>query len=163
MTQEQRFLRWAQERENLFLPLLKAPLTEKIRAYKQLEKRLLKEARTPHEHQVISRSISMDLLKAASGSPWRVFSPYLRRVERLGYFSMFDRLEACVLAAQSSRGSSVGGRKTQALIADIERRLRGRKLHPGVREEFDGGLSRARRLMALGAAQGESIKVRARG
>lgn len=95
----------------------------------------------------------MDLLKAASGSPWRVFSPYLRRVERLGYSSMFDRLEACVLAAQSSRGSPAGARRTQALIAEIERRLRGRKLHPGVHEEFDGGLARARRFMGLDAGK----------
>jgi hypothetical protein len=155
LTQEERFLRWAQERENLLLPLLKTPLAEKVRAYKQLEKRLLKEARTSHEQQVISRSISMDLLRAASGSPWRVFSSYLKRVERLGYFSMFDRLEACVLAAESSRGSPTGERKTQALIMDIERRLRGRKLHPGIREEFDGGLARARRLMGLNAAKDE--------
>jgi hypothetical protein len=149
LTQEERFMNWARERESLILPLMRAPIPEKVRAYKQLEKRILKEARTAYEQQVIRRRISMDLLVATSDGPWRVFSPYLRRVERLGYTSMFDRLLACVLAAQASKGSPTGVRKAVALIADVERRIRGRKLHPGVREEFDGGLARARRLAGL--------------
>jgi len=149
--QEERFMSWARERENLFLTLQSASLPEKIRAYKSLEKRLLQQIRTAHEQQVIQRRISMDLLAAASGGTWRGFSPYLRRAERLGYASMFDRVLACVLAAQASRGSHAGVRRTAALIADIERRTRGRKLHPGVREEIDGALARARKFAGLHA------------
>ncbi len=147
--QEERFMNWARERESLFLTLQPASIPEKVRAYKQLEKRILQETRTAHEQQVIRRRISMDLLKATSGGTWRRFSPYLRRTERLGYESMFDRLLACVLSAQASKGSAAGVRKTAALIADIERRTRGRKLPPGVREEVDGALARARRFAGL--------------
>jgi hypothetical protein len=154
LTQDERFMNWARERENLFLALRNASIPERLRAYKQLERRTLKEARSDYERQVIRRRISMDLLMAASDGPWRGFSPYLRRVERLGYTSLFDRLLACVLAAQAARGSPVGRRKAVALIAALERRLRGRKLHPGVREEFDGGLARARKLLGLAAQTG---------
>jgi hypothetical protein len=73
----------------------------------------------------------------------------LFEAERLGYASMFDRLLACVLSAQASKGSPAGRRKAMALIADIQRRTRGRKLHPGVREEIDGGLARAQRLLGI--------------
>jgi hypothetical protein len=142
-------MNWARERENLFLTLQHSSIPEKVRAYRQLEKRVLQEARTAREQQVIRRRIAMDLLVATGDGPWRGFSPYLRRTERLGYASMFDRLMACVLSAQASKGSPVGVRKTAELIADIERRTRGRKLHPGVREEFDGTLARARRLAGL--------------
>jgi hypothetical protein len=85
----------------------------------------------------MQRRISMDLLMAASDGSWRGFSPYLRRVERLGYSSMFDRLVACVLASEAAKGSPAGTRKAVLLIMEIERRLRGRKLHPGVRDEFE--------------------------
>lgn len=151
--QEERFMNWARERENLFLTLQAASIPEKVRAYKRLEKRLLPQTRTVHEQQVIRRRISMDLLVATSGGTWRGFSPYLRRAERLGYASMFDRLLACVLSAQASKGSPAGVRKTVAIIAEIERRTRGRKLHPGVREEIDGALARARRFLGLTAGK----------
>lgn len=149
LTQEERFMNWARERENLFLTLQHSSIPEKVRAYRRLEKRILQETRTAREQQVIQRRIAMDLLVAASDGPWRGFSPYLRRAERFGYASMFDRLMACVLAAQASKGSPVGVRKTAALIADIERRTRGRKLLPGVREEVDGTLARARRFAGI--------------
>jgi hypothetical protein len=149
LKQEERFMNWAREREQLFLALQRASIPEKVLAYRQLEKQLLKEARTAHEQQVLRRRISMDLLMATSDGPWRGFSPYLRRTERLGYASVFDRLLACVLSAQAAKGSPVGRKKTLALIADIERRTRGRKLHPGVREEINGALARARRFLGV--------------
>jgi len=149
LKQEERFMHWAREREQLFLSLQRASIPEKILAYRKLERRILRETRTAYEQQVIRQRISMDLLMATSEGPWRGFSPYLRRAERLGYASMFDRLLACVLSAQASKGSPAGRRKAMALIADIQRRTRGRKLHPGVREEIDGGLARARRLLGV--------------
>jgi hypothetical protein len=151
LKQDERFMRWAQERSQLLLTLRNATIPEKLRAYKQLEKRILKEARSDGEKREMQRRISMDLLMAASDGSWRGFSPYLRRLERLGYTSMFDRLLACVLAAEAARGSPAGVRKAVSLIAEIERRLCGRKLHPGVREEFEGGLARARKFLGLEA------------
>lgn len=142
-------MRWAQERENLLLTLRHAAIPEKLTAYRLLEKRLLKETRTAHEQQVIRRRIAMDLLTAASQGPWRGFSAYLRRMERLGYASLFDRAVACVLAAQASKQSPAGRGKAAGLIAELERRTRGRKLHPGVREELDGALARARRILGI--------------
>jgi hypothetical protein len=144
-------MNWARERENLFLMLRNSSIPEKVRAYRHLERRILRQTRTEHEQRVIRRRIAMDLLMATSDGSWRGFSPYLRRTERLGYASMFDRLMACVLSAQASKGSPTGVRKTAALVADIERRTRGRRLHPGVREEIDGALARARRFAGLHA------------
>jgi hypothetical protein len=151
LKQDERFMRWAQERSQLFLALRNATIPVKLQAYKQLEKRILTEARSEGEKREMQRRISMDLLMAASDGSWRGFSPYLRRVERLGYSSMFDRLVACVLAAEAAKGSAAGVRKALLLIAQFERRLRGRKLHPGVRDEFEGGLARARKLLGLEA------------
>lgn len=145
-------LRMGQARDRLFLALRKASVAEKLQAYKQLEKQLLREeARTEVEKRELRRRIAEDLLLAASDGPWRLFSPYLRRLERLGYSGMDRRLLACVLSAMASKGSAAGKRKTTELIADIERRTRGRKYHPALREEINSALERARRLAGLDA------------
>jgi hypothetical protein len=139
-----------QARSRLFLSLRDASVAEQLQAYKRLEKQLLKEeARTATEQRELRRRIAEDLLTAASDGPWRLFSPYLRRMERLGYSGMDRRLLACVLAAMASKGSPAGRRKTAELITDIERRTRGRKYHPALREEINGALERARKLAGL--------------
>lgn len=86
---------------------------------------------------------------ATSDGPWRSFSPYLRRLERLGYSTMDCRLLACVMSAKASKGSPAGVRKTAELIADIERRTRGRKYHPALWEEINSALARARMVAGL--------------
>ncbi|HLM42340.1 MAG TPA: hypothetical protein VK458_00675 [Myxococcaceae bacterium] len=86
---------------------------------------------------------------ATREGPWRLFSPYLRRLEKLGYSTMDCRLFACVMAAMASKGSPTGRRKTAELIADIERRTRGRKYHPELRWEIDHALARARMFAGL--------------
>lgn len=148
--QEARFMGWARERDRLILELQSASIAEKVQAYKQLEKRILKEASTAFEKQEMRRRITEDLLMATMAGSWRGFSPYLRRMERLGYSSMDCRLLVCAWAAQAARGSVAGVRKTAALIADFERRLRGRKLPPGLREQIDVTLARARKSAGLG-------------
>ena len=147
--EEQRFLEWAQELGRVFRSLQHASIPEKVQAYKQAEKRILKETRTAYEKQEMQRRVAEHLLMELRFGPWRVFSPHLRRLERLGYSSMFSRLYACAWSAHACQGSPAGVRKTAALIADIERRLRGRKVHPKVQEEFDHGLARARSLAGL--------------
>ncbi|MGZ3458606.1 MAG: hypothetical protein ACXU86_08885, partial [Archangium sp.] len=122
--EEQRFMGWAQELDRQTLALRHASIPEKIQAYKQLEKRVLKETRTAFERREMQRRITETLLMVSSAGPWRAFSPYLRRMERLGYSSMDCRLLVCAWAAQASKGSPAGVRKTAALIADIERRSR---------------------------------------
>ena len=143
-----------QARGRLFLELRNASVAEKLQAYKRLERQLLKEARTAVEKRELRRRIAEDLLLAASDGPWRAFSPYLRRLERLGYSGMDRRLLACVLSAIASKGSPAGRRKTAELIADIERRTRGRKYHPALWEEINGALARARKFAGLDAEQG---------
>lgn len=152
--QEERFMGWARERDRLMLELRHASIPEKVQAYKQLEKRILKEASTAFEKQEMRRRIAEDLLMATMAGPWRGFSPYLRRMERLGYSSMDCRLLVCAWTAQASKGSIAGARKAAALIADFERRLRGRKLHPGLREQIAMTLARARKAAGLGTNQG---------
>ncbi len=147
---EERSLRMGQARSRLFLSLQNASVAEKLQAYKRLETQLLKdEALTASEQRELRRRIAEDLLTAASEGPWRLFSPYLRRMERLGYSGLDRRLLACVLSAMASKGCPAGRRKTAELIADIERRTRGRKYHPAHREEINSALERARRLAGL--------------
>jgi hypothetical protein len=147
---EERSLRMGQARGRLFLSLRNASIAEKLQAYKRLELQLLKdEALTANERLELQRRIAEDLLTAASEGPWRLFSPYLRRMERLGYSGLDRRLLACVLAATASKDSPAGRRKTAELIADIQRRTRGRKYHPGLREEINSAVDRARRLAGL--------------
>jgi hypothetical protein len=131
------------------LSLRNASIPEQVQAYKQLEKRILKETRTAFEKQEMRRRITEDLLRATSAGPWRGFSPYLRRMERLGYSSMDCRLLVCAWSAQAVKRSPAGVRKTAALIADFERRARGRKQYPALREQNDHILARARRIAGL--------------
>jgi len=147
--EEQRFLSWAQGLDRLYMSLRQASTPEKIQAYRQLEKRILKETRTAYEKQEMQRRVAERLLMDIRFGPWRVFSPHLRRLERLGYTTMLERLYACAWAAHACQGSPAGVRKTAALIADIERRLRGHKLIPELQEQFDTTLARARSLAGL--------------
>jgi hypothetical protein len=153
---EQRFMGWAQERDQLTLSILESSIPEKVQAYKQFEKRVLKEARTALEKQEMRRRITEDLLMATMAGPWRGFSPYLRRMERLGYSSMDCRLLVCAWSAQASKGSPAGVRKTAALIADFERKMRGKKLHPGLQQQIDTVLARARSLASLSPSKSEA-------
>ena len=81
----ERFLRWGQERDRLYLLLKGASLPAKLRAHEALGRRLLKEARGAHERLEIQRRIAEDLLRASSNGPWRIFTRYLARIERLGF------------------------------------------------------------------------------
>jgi hypothetical protein len=154
---EQRFMRWAAERDRLLLSLQAASLREKVQAYKQLERRLLKETRNLFERKEMQRRITEDLLMATMTGPWRGFSPYLRRMERLGYSSMDCRLLVCAWSAQASKGSPAGVRKTAALIADFERRIRNKELPPGLQQQIDTVLTRARNSAGLTPVRSEAL------
>jgi hypothetical protein len=151
--EEDRFMVWARERDRLNLALQRASIPEKVQAYKRLERRILKETRTAYEQLEMRRRITEDLLMATMSGPWRGFSPYLRRMERLGYSSMDCRLLVCSWAAQASKGSPSGKRKTAALIAGFERRVRGQKLRPELREQMNVILARARRFAGLASGE----------
>jgi hypothetical protein len=147
--EQERSLYWGQERDRLALSLRDASVAEQIQAYKQFEKRRLKEAGTAFERREVRRRTAEALVMTTREGPWRLFSPYLRRLEKLGYSTMDRRLFACVMAAMASKGSPTGRRKTAELIADIERRTRGRKYHPALRWEIDHSLARARMFAGL--------------
>jgi hypothetical protein len=140
---------WAQERDHLTLALRNAPISERIQAYRRFEKRTLNEARTAFEKLEMRRRATESMLMAAMEGPWKGFSPYLRRMERLGYSSMDCRMLVFAWAARATKSSAAGRRKTAALIAEFERRLRGRKLHPAYREQINIALARARRFAGL--------------
>jgi hypothetical protein len=155
---EERSLHVGQERGRLFRSLRNASVAEQIRAYNQLERRLLKEEPTASEKRELRRRIAEDLVMATSDGPWRLFSPYLRRLERLGYSTLDRHLFACVMAAMASKGSRAGRRKTAELIADIERRTRGRTFHPAHQEEINNALARARMFAGLSSDEGAAEK-----
>ncbi|OJT22386.1 hypothetical protein BO221_21595 [Archangium sp. Cb G35] len=145
--------RFAQKWDRFYLSLLRAPIAEKIPAIKRFEKRSLKEMRTATGKRQVQRRITKTLLMETRSGPWRRFSPYLRRMERLGFSSMDDRLLVCGWAAQAARGSQVGLRRTAALIADFERRARIKPPHPAAREQIEFSLERAKSLIGLGSEQ----------
>lgn len=149
--EEDRLWRLAQEWGRLYLSLRDAAVAEKLQAFKQLEKRFLREMRTAAGKREVQRKITKTFLMETCSGPWRGFSPYLRRMERLGYPSMDDRLLVCCWAAQAAKGSAVGVRRTTALIADFERRVRIRPPHPVVLEQVEFALARARGFIGLGA------------
>ncbi len=150
---EQRFMHWAQELDRLTLSLYKsqASIPEQVQAYKQAEKRILRETRTAFERQEMRRRIAEWVLRAATFGPWKGFSPHLRRLERLGYSSMDSRMWVCAWAARASKGSPAGRRKTAELIADFERRARIPTLPPGLREQVELTMAQARILAGLDA------------
>lgn len=148
---EQRFMGWAQELGRLYLSLhqSKASIAEQVQAYKQAGKRILREARTAFERQEMRRCIAEWILRATMYGPWKGFSPHLRRLERLGYSTMDSRLWVCAWAAQASKGSPAGRRKTAELIADFERRARIPTLPSGLREQVELTLANARARAGL--------------
>ncbi len=145
---------WAQELGHLFREVMNAPIAEQVRAYKQAEKRILRETRTAFERQEMRRRIAEWVLRAATFGPWKGFSPHLRRLERLGYSSMDSRMWVCAWAARASKGSPAGRRKTAELIADFERRARIPTLPSGLREQVELTMARARILAGLEATPG---------
>ncbi|WP_375765325.1 hypothetical protein NR798_26805 [Archangium gephyra] len=147
--EEERLGRLAQEWDRLYLSLRTAPVAKKIQAFRQLEKRFLKEMRTAAGKRQVQRRLTGAFLMETCAGPWRRFSPYLRRMERLGYSSMDDRLLVCGWAAQAARGSPAGLRRTAALIADFERRARIKPPHPAAREQVEFSLARAKSLIGL--------------
>lgn len=148
--EDERLWRLAQEWGRLYRSLREASIAEKLQAFKQLEKRFLREMRTAAGKRDVQRKITRTFLMETRSGPWKRFSPYLRRMERLGYPSMDDRLLVCCWAAQAAKGSAVGVRRATALIADFERRARIRPPHPVVLEQVEIALARARGFIGLG-------------
>jgi hypothetical protein len=159
--EDARLWRLAQEWDRLYLSLRDKSAAEKIQAFKQLEKRFLKEMRTSVGRRQVQRRITKTLLMETRSGPWRRFSPYLRRMQALGYSSMDDRLLVCGWAAQAATGSPTGLRRAAELIADFERRARIKPPHPAAREQVEFSLARAKSLIGLDTGiAGEGIKRR---
>jgi len=146
-TKTERYLRWGQARDQLFLSMRQSSKEERVTAYEQLEKKLLKEAHSPFERREIQRRITADVLRATAPGGWSGFAPRLRRMERLGYTDIDDRVLVCVLTAQASAGAPAGIRKATELIADLERRSR--RLDPERRREIGHALERARQFAGI--------------
>jgi hypothetical protein len=160
--EDERLWRLAQEWDRLYLSLRHASIDAKIQEFKQLEKRFLKEMRTSAGKRQVQRRITETFLMETRAGPWKRFSPYLRRMERLGYPSMDDRLLVCGWAAQAARGSPAGLRRTAALLADFERRARIRPPPPAVREQVEFALARARSFIGLDTEEGIANKSKRR-
>lgn len=148
-SKDERSLRWGQERDRLFLALRDTEPTEQLRAYEALGRRLAKEAQGSRERLEIQRRIAEDLLRVSSSGPWRIFSVYLRRMERLGFTAMDRRLLACVFAAQAAPGSPAGLKKLKAMIEDTERRALRKLDWSADAEEVKRALRRARKIAGI--------------
>jgi hypothetical protein len=110
---------------------------------------LLKEVESPLERREIRRRVAEHLLVAARREGWATFIPYLRRMERLGYTTLFKRLWVCVMAAEATRGTPDASRKVMTLIANAERHVNTAPDWSVSRKQAIALVERARRLAGI--------------
>lgn len=148
-TKQERSLRAGQARDRLFIALKGQSSVVRVLAYQKLERALLKEAGSATERRELRRRITTDLLRATKAAGWSVFSRHLRRMERLGYVDLDERLLVCVMTAEAGAGSPSGTKTTARLIAEIERRARSVKNSERRLWELNNALARARAFARL--------------
>ncbi|HSP80198.1 MAG TPA: hypothetical protein VLQ93_16825 [Myxococcaceae bacterium] len=126
-TRRERGLAHGQEKDRLLVKLFEAQASyaELKRALLELEKRWLREARTPAERLAVRRTIAQDLVSEAYsfGVPWKEFGPARRRVQRLGFSNLAMRFHIASLSVQSLHLFPGRAPEAWALLDDTRRRL----------------------------------------
>jgi hypothetical protein len=145
----QRSLTGAQEKDQLLLELFaaRAPYEDFKHALLGLEKRWLREARTPSEVLEIRRGIAEDLLsqsfRKATLAP--EFLRNLRRVRRLGFSNLSTRVHVTCMFVQSLPYLPRCVREAWALLLETEGRVRRLRRASPPRAELVEALAHAKR------------------
>lgn len=139
----------AEERQWLTLGMLYAEVSfdAYVAALKDLERQFAREARTPTERLHLKRLTAEDALNAAfrMERPWKDFGPWLRRLKRLGFPTLWSRHHIASLYVQSLPNFPEQSSDAFAMLADTERRVRRLRPDHHSRQQMLDGLEHARR------------------
>ena len=142
----------ATERGYLAVTLLEAEASFDVAAlsYQDLEQRFLREARTPAERLHLRRLTAIDVLDEAFSKrcSWADVSPWLRRLNRLGFPDLWSRFHIATLYVQSLANFPGQARDAFSMLADVERRVLRRRKDRGSRQQMLDGIEHARRVAA---------------
>jgi hypothetical protein len=126
------------------------PYEARVAALADLERRFLREARTPAEREHLMRLTAEDVLIEAFSHrrPWKDFAPWLRRLKRLGFSDLPTRQRIAAIYVKALPYFPDRARDAFAMLADAERRvLRRRKDRPSRQQMLDS-IANARREAA---------------
>jgi len=142
----------AEQREWLTLGLMHAdaPFDVMVAALKDLERQFAREARTPAERLHLKRLTALDAVDAAWTKlrPWKDFGPWLRRLQRLGFPTLWDRFHISTIYVQSLPNFREQAGDAFAMLADTERRVRRLPKAHHSRQQMLDGIEHARREAA---------------
>lgn len=129
------------------MSLRSASLEAIEREYLALQRRLLKGARSNQERLRIQRLIAKDILNGAyyNAETWGEFERALRRVERLGYEDVQDRLHAASLFVRATGRFPDKFSQAWAMLEEAERRVRRVRRGHCLREESLESIARLRK------------------
>lgn len=132
----------AEERQwlTLGMSIAEVPFDAYVAALEDLERQFAREARTDAERLHLKRLTAEDALNAAftMERPWKDFGPWLRRLKRLGFPSLWSRHHIVSLYVQSLPSFPEQAKDAFAMLADVERRVRRlRPDHPSRQQMLD--------------------------
>ncbi len=151
-------LRWkwwntvAEQRQWLTLGLAEAemPFEVVVAALKDLERQFAREARTPAERLHLKRLTALNAVQAAfdHARPWKDFGPWLRRMRRLRFPTLWSRHHISRIYVQSLPNFPERAKDAWAMLADTERRVRRLRPDHRSRQQMLDGIEHARREAA---------------
>jgi hypothetical protein len=138
----------AQEREWLVLGMSfgEVPFAARVAALRDLERRFLREAKTPEERQHLQRLTAYDVLNEAFAQerPWKDLGPWLRRLKALGFADLWSRHHIACLYVRSLPRFPRQARDAFELLADTERQVLRRRQDRSSRQQMLEAIARAR-------------------
>jgi hypothetical protein len=149
---QQWWLTVAEQREWLTFGLAHAemPFEVVVAALKDLERQFAREARTPAERLHLKRLTALTAVHEAFSHmrPWQDFGPWLHRIRRLGFPTLWDRFHISTLYVQALPSFREQAKAGYAMLADTERRVRRLPQHRPSRQQMLDGIAHARREAA---------------
>jgi hypothetical protein len=95
----------AQEKDYLFLSFIhsEAPFEVVASALQDFERHYRREARTPAEPLHLRQLAAIEILTEAfsTGWPWKDYAPPLKRLKRLGYPNLWERVHVACIYVQA--------------------------------------------------------------
>ncbi|SEU30670.1 hypothetical protein [Stigmatella erecta] len=151
-SRKQWWLTVAEQREWLTFGLAHAemPFEVVVAALQDLERQFAREARTPAERLHLKRLTALTAVHEAFSHmrPWQDFGPWLRKIRRLGFPTLWDRFHVSTLYVQALPSFREQAAAAFAMLADTERRVRRLPQHRPSRQQMLDGIAHALREAA---------------
>lgn len=151
-SRKQWWLTVAEQREWLTFGLAHAemPFEVVVAALQDLERRFAREARNPAERLHLKRLTALTAVHEAFSHmrTWQDFGPWLRRIRKLGFPTLWDRFHVSTLYVQALPNFREQAEAAFAMLADTERRVRRLPQHRQSRQQMLDGIAHARREAA---------------